>query len=390
MIICFCTGAEYAITRPASNAIFISTFSVNMLPWVWLATVPFNWGIVALYNRWIPRIGPLKMVVGMALVAIVFNVLFAFLLPIWPKLIFLHYAWKDIYILFMFKQLWSMVHATLSSEKAKYWYGIIFGMGTLGSLVGSSISGFCAVVFGSEKLFFLTAPVYAILVYAYVKAMRYSSLESTSLKKEGRGVGGVKLVFQNRLLVAILVLVVFMQISVALIEYQFNHYLELNILDKDLRTEYCGRVYGLTNLLSGLFQFVGSFALIQWIGLRGNHLLVPLLLLLNGLVIWMIPGFGLLTFSLIFVKALDFSLFGVVKEMLYIPLRLDEKYQAKAVIDVFAWRTSKAVISLAILGLQLFMGDVMRLVGIMTISVFVIWFLFALLFLKKDLRIYAR
>ncbi len=49
---------------------------------------------------------------------------------------------------------------------------------------------------------------------------------------------------------------------------------------------------------------------------------------------------------------MDYSIFGIIKEMLYIPLRVEEKFKAKAVIDVFAYRTSKAVASLLILFLQ--------------------------------------
>ena len=164
MVIGFCTGAEFAITRPASSAIFISAFSASFLPWVWLATVPLNLLIVYLYNRFLPKTGPLKMVITFAAVAIGINGLCAILLPIFPKFIFFHFAWKDVYILFMFKQLWSMIHSTIQANRAKYLYGMIFGMGTLGSIFGSTAPGFFAVEMGSERLFLLTAPIYGLLI----------------------------------------------------------------------------------------------------------------------------------------------------------------------------------------------------------------------------------
>jgi ATP/ADP translocase len=42
-------------------------------------------------------------------------------------------------------------------------------------------------------------------------------------------------------------------------------------------------------------------------------------------------------------RSIFLSLFGVIREMLYVPLQLDEKFRAKAIIDVFAYRTSKAL-----------------------------------------------
>ena len=174
-----------------------------------------------------------------------------------------------------------------------------------------------------------------------------------------------------------------MQISVGLIEYQFNCHVEAHVADQDLRTEYCGRIFGLTSLLSGTFQFIGSFFLIHFLGLRSSHLMIPLVLLANGLMVWLIPTFALVSFSFIFLKAIDFSIFGVIKEMLYIPLRLDEKYRAKAIIDVFAYRTSKALIALAILGLQFFLAEyVLNLTGILAIVLFALWAIFVLYFLR--------
>ena len=58
-------------------------------------------------------------------------------------------------------------------------------------------------------------------------------------------------------------------------------------------------------------------------------------------------------FSFGSIKALDYSIFGIIKEMLYIPLKVEEKFKAKAIIDVFAYRSAKACASLMILCLQL-------------------------------------
>ena len=177
------------------------------------------------------------------------------------------------------------------------------------------------------------------------------------------------------MLFAVLLLVVLMQISVGLFEYQFNAHLEINIGDKDLRTAYCGRLVGWTNLLSGIFQIIGGFLVIRTLGLKKSHILIPCLLLGSSLTSWAIPSFLLISCSYVFLKAIDFSLFGVIREMLYIPLKLDEKFRAKAVIDVFAYRSSKAVVSAALLLLQCFaaQGTLLQLASYLSISVFVIW-----------------
>lgn len=82
----------------------------------------------------------------------------------------------------------------------------------------------------------------------------------------------------------------------------------------------------------------------------------------------------MISFAYVTIKAFDFSLFGVIKEMLYIPLKLDEKFRAKAVIDVFAYRSAKAFASFLILFLQPLAG--LRILNVLTwssIAIFLLW-----------------
>src|SRR4051812_28421181 len=102
MLTNFLISAEYSITRPASNSLFLAMFSSKALPWVWLFTLPLNFGLVALYNRYLNRFGPLRMWAAVSCGIVLVNGVTGLLLPTVPWLIFLQFAWKDIYILLMF------------------------------------------------------------------------------------------------------------------------------------------------------------------------------------------------------------------------------------------------------------------------------------------------
>ena len=378
MTIGFLIAGEYGITRPASHSLFVTVFSSTMLPWLWLATVPVNLIAIFLYNRFLPVLGPFKMWAAVSLSVMLVNSTAANLLHTFPEFIFFQCIWKDIYILLMFKQLWSMIHVTIPSTKAKYLYGMIFAMGTIGSCLGSCIPSFMAVPLGSESLFFFTLPIYFVLLFAYKGALYHSSITSLFWKKEmmenPSASEGIALISKNRLLMAILFLVVAMQVSSGFVEYKFNLYLETAILDKDLRTAYCGQLFGLMNLCSMGLQAVGSFVIIHVIGLRKTHFLIPFLLLGSAVCSWIIPSFALISFSYVFMKAIDFSLFSVSREMLYIPFGLDEKFRAKSVIDVFAYRSSKALVSLSIIALQAVAGVyLLEVASYVSIAIFMVW-----------------
>lgn len=388
MLAGFSISAEYAISRPASSSLFLSLFSSKAIPWVWLISVPFNLFIVFLYNRFLPRFGPVKMVGIVALSTMAINTITATCFSFMPQFIFFQFMWKDVYILLMFKQLWSMIHSTIAAERAKYLYGLIFGMGTLGAVAGSLIPSFFAVELGSESLFLFTLPIYTFLYFTYSAAFQRSQLKDISFSEDltldSRAKEGFSMIRRSGFLIAVLTLVVFMQVSVGLMDYQFNIHLETNIFDKDLRTAYCGRLVAITNILSGIFQFCGGFIMIHFLGLKRSHLLIPFILLSNAIFCWLIPSFAVVSLSYAFLKSIDFSLFGVIREMLYIPLKLDEKFRAKAIIDVFAYRSSKALVSLSMLLFQFLAGAyLLQIASLLSIAVFCAWILTITFFFKK-------
>lgn len=378
MLTGFFIAAEYGITRPASNALFLHFFSAEKLPWVWLATVPLNLLVITLYNRFLPRIGPLRLMGGIAAVAVCINGATALFVDRAPFLSFFQYAWKDIYILLMFKQLWSLIHSVIPSSRARYLYGMIFGVGTLGSLLGGLIPSFAAFFFGSSTLLLFTGPLYLLLWLAFRQAHRASGLPAatfeTDLQPQKLPQEGFALIRKSPLLLSIVLLVILMQASVALLEFQFNSSVQTAFSLQDARAEYVGRVLTITNGCSLVLQWIGSFLLVRTFGLKGSHLVVPALLLFNAITAFSFPSFAMVTGSFILLKSVDFSLFGVIREMLYIPMKLEEKFRAKAVIDVFVHRTSKAFISIVILSLQWIVGSqLLHWVGLGSILLFLTW-----------------
>ncbi len=355
----FFISSDYAIIRPVSNAVFLTAYGSNALPYAWLATVPLNLLIVAIYNKYLPKWGCFKMFLAVASLVTTTNIFCALFLPQFSWLPFIFYLWKDIYIMLMFQQLWSVIHSMISFGKAKYLYGLFFAMGALGSTLGSILPGYFAVKMGSEALLFSTLPIYATLSFCYYFALKQTP-EGTRMKIDDEKqrtsmnafLHGLKMIVSSRYLTFILLIVVFMQLSSSLIDFQFNSILERTVFQKDLRTEYTGRILGIVHAVTISLQLFGSFLFIHYLGIKKSHLIIPLLLCINSITFFFFPFFGVISFAYISIKSCDFSLFSIIKEMLYIPLKPDEKFRAKAIIDIFAYRSSKAIASFLILGLQ--------------------------------------
>ena len=384
MLTGFCMCAEYALTKPTANSVFIATYGAHFYPYVWLATIPLNLLIVGLYNRFVAKIGPLRMLTILAGFGMVINASCAHYLCQVYWLPFAFYLWKDVYILIMLQQLWSIIHATITVQRSKYLYVIIFGIGGLGSMTGSLIPSLFAIEMGSAPILLFNLPLYAIVTLLYAGVVKTAGDIPTS-KPDTKETNGLQLIFKSRILQFILLIVVLMQVASSLVEYQFNTLVEQSIIDQDVRTAFYGKLWSIIHSANLCLQFVGSFLLVKILGLRRSHILVPSLLLLNSIAFLALPTLGVMCVAYGTVKAFDYSLFAILKEMLYVPLSSEEKFKAKAIIDVFAYRSSKALASFVVLFLQL--------IGFMALAwtafaLFAIWALVAFR-LKRDETAYV-
>ena len=356
MICGFFITAEYAITKPTSNSIFIAHYGMKLYPYAWLATVPLNLIIVTLYNRFLPLLGCFRMFLCTIALTMGINALSGLYVAENSFLSFLLYVWKDIYVLLMFQQLWSVIHTRTEMSKAKYLYGILFGMGGLGAIFGSMVPSFFAVKMGSEHLLFMTVPLYLLFGGVYYLMLRQGGyLNNRNLKiASHKTTQGLKLIRSSTSLKFILLIVILMQLSTTIMDYQFNTFLHQKFPMQDLRTQFYGRLWAVINTCKLCLQFFATFLLVQFLGLRNSHFVVPGVLLLNATLSLFNPSFSMITYSFGVIKTFDYSIFNIIKEMLYVPLKTDEKFKAKAIIDVFAYRSAKALASLFVIGMQIF------------------------------------
>lgn len=391
MICGFCITCEYAVTKPVSYSVFISHFTASGLPYAWLATVPVNLLLIMLYGKCLEKFGCFKTAFFSISLTTSLNLIAMMTLKDHPALSFIHFVYKDIYVLMMFQFLWSVIHSTISSKRSKYLYGFLYAMGGLGASFGSFIPALLATKTGSEKLLLATPIVYSVFIFSY-KALLSSrermkaaeaDIGSIEFKKKDT-TGGFSLIHQSRYLKFILLIVVFMQVTASLIDFQFNTYLQEAFPSKDLRTAYLGKLFSVVHSINIFIQLFGAYALVRLAGLRKSHFFVPAFFMINLVTFLFFPVFRVVTLCYGCIKSFDYSLFSLIKEMLYVPLKLEEKFKAKAVIDVFAYRSSKALSSLFVLGLQLLaLPSVTQIVSWAMLLIFILWLL-SVLFLFKS------
>lgn len=379
-ILCsFLICCEYATIRPCVNSLFLKTFSADLFPYTWLVAIPLNALFVGIYN-WGQRHFSKKTLFLVLVNFILFDHIFMGLfVKDFPSISFVYYLWKDSYILLLFQMLWSSLHQVTSIQKSQYLYGIIFGFGGIGALAGSYYTTILVERVGSTSIFFFTIPFLLTVQPLFLSLLKHST-ENPSQKEKVGSFQGIQTLCSSRSLQLICFICVSMQMSSTLLDFQFQKYLQTTFPFLDQRSAILAKIMGTTHLLTLFVQFLGAYVISQRVGIRNTHVLIPCILTLFPLGALALPSLALFATAMITIKTIDFSVFTIFKEMLYIPLSKVEQAQGKAIIDVFGHRAAKGIASFIILSLEYFTGNVYLWVNISLLALLCLWSVTVFLF----------
>jgi len=273
----------------------------------------------------------------------------------------------------MFQQLWSQIHASMGSSVNKAFYGLMYTLGALGSLCGSSIPLFLKLE--PSSYLYCTLFIYPFIAWIQARLVKHPMHAPFQKKEKAKALDGLKAIFSSHELLTIGLLVAFMQMVSALAEFNFSYHLERQYIDLADRTKASASMMSLMHGLTLSLQLFLSFISIEKLGVKRGHRLLPLGLGLTSLIYIVLPSFKTASISYIGCKSLDFSVFSVLKESLYAPLDRTHMYQAKSFIDIFVYRGAKTLMSLGLILFGFLHSSLFF--GLLLLVMALVWFMVA-------------
>jgi len=122
-----------------------------------------------------------------------------------------------------------------------------------------------------------------------------------------------------------------------LIDFQIGRVMENVILDKDSKTIFMGNIYFWANSLSFILLFFAPL-LYKYLGIFGALLLAPSVNIITLGAFAALASLNAIVVTKVLDGSLKYGISQVTREMLYIPCTREEKYRAKAVIDILFYR----------------------------------------------------
>ena len=351
------TLAGYESLRSAATVLLKTAYGPDILP-IAMATTPFITliGLWA-YGKLLTALGPRRTVVTTTLgfsllIALLFIAIRGGLQPATMLLFWL----KEFYIVLLIEQYWSYLNSKLTEPTARRLNGPITGVAGFGSIMGGWIVSIAAVPLGTEALLLIGAATLlpaAWLVNATYRHFGEPAAREKSQSVDQRSALGWSLIRSDRRLAALLAVVLVTQMLSSLLELKFQNLSSLAYVgQRDAETAFQGQFWFYLNSIALFSQFLLTPFLLTRFSLRQVHLLMPTIQL--GAIGWALLAPSLWSVGAAFMafKTLDYSLFRGAKELVYLPLSFDGRYRTKELIDVFGYRSGKAISSLGIAALQ--------------------------------------
>jgi len=163
-------------------------------------------------------------------------------------------------------------------------------------------------------------------------------------------VAGARLVLRSRYLLAIVAIVGLYEIASTITDFMFTTTVTHYLSGADIGRQF-SRVFAITNWVSMFVQLFLTSLVMTKFGLVTALMILPLALLSGSMAFLMFPVLWVGSLLNTSDNGFSYSINQSAKEVLYVPTTREEKYQAKAFIDMFVQRVAKSaavVVSLVV------------------------------------------
>ncbi len=295
------------------------------------------------------------------------------------------YLFGDLFSTLMVATFFAFLNDSVTPDAAKRLYGLVGLGGVVGGVFGTSTVRVLIARINTVDWLWIAFGLGLVILAVAMAAGRMVDRnpppepepEISEPEPQGESnpaIEGARLVFSSQYLLSIVAIVGLYEIVSTVMDFQFTstiaHYLNGPAIGEQFAT-----VFAITNIVSMLVQlFLTSFVMSR-LGVGVALMFLPIAVLAGSMGFTVLPilwvGCSLNTVD----NAFSYSINQSAKESLYVPTTKDEKYKAKAFIDMFVQRFAKAVAVGVSLGITFVFKDFssIRWLSGFTIPIIIVW-----------------
>jgi AAA family ATP:ADP antiporter len=339
----------YYILKPVSRALFLNSFDIDRLPWLYILVASIGGFLAFFYTKLAVRSSLRRAVWFANAFCIGVLVLFWWLIQTgMPWVLYAFSVWVSLLSIMLVSQGWLVAANVFTSREAKRLYGIL----GVGSVVGAAFGGqFTAIMVyytGTRNLVLASAGMIGLSYFAFRAAIKAAGKDLGEAKgaEEEEGfrfseiVGAVRRLRHLQVIVAIIVITFIVDV---IVEFQFSAFAKEAYQGRDL-TAFLGNFYGFwLNLVTFVLQmFLTSFVVSRF-GVGGTLQIMPVTIAAASCATLLAPSLLSAAAARLTEASTRYSFNKTGMELLYLPLPLELRNKVKAFMDVFVDRFARGI-----------------------------------------------
>ncbi|MDA0746454.1 MAG: Npt1/Npt2 family nucleotide transporter [bacterium] len=293
------------------------------------------------------------------------------------------YLFGDLFSTLMVATFFAFLNDSVAPEAAKRLYGLIGLGGVAGGAVGTTVLRSQVEALSPSGWLLVCLAIAVVVIGIAAVVGRKVSGQSTGagerkdepeIQTGNPALQGARLVFRSSYLLSIVAIVGLYEMVSTIMDFQFSatvsHYLDGPEIGAHFAT-----VFAVTNWVALFVQlFLTSFIMTRF-GVGVALLFLPVAAVLGSVGFLLAPvllvGSALNTCD----NGFSYSINQSAKEVLYVPTTREEKYKAKAFIDMFVQRFAKALaVGLSLVITTIFSGfGSLRWLSLVTVVLLLVW-----------------
>ena len=330
--------------KAARDAIFLSNFEVTDLPKMLIAAAIISVAIVLGTAKAMSRFGPGRLVPAAFAVSALVQVGEWALIPIAPRIaavaLYLHIA---VFGSVLISGFWSMVNERFDPRTAKKRLGKVAGAGTLGGLIGGVLAERTAAWAGASTMLLLLAALHLFCAWrvlalrtpkAATKTDEAIAKQKTAPSESQPKRSGLQVLAMEPYLRALGGLVLLGTVAAALIDYVFKAQAAAVYTDGDALMRFFAWFYTGASLLTFGAQMLLSKRVLERLGIARSVGLLPWVVVAGGTAVAAAPGLVSATLAYGLESITRSSLYRMAYELLFTPVKPEDKRATKTIIDV--------------------------------------------------------
>ena len=340
--------SAYYVLRPIRDGMGV-VGGVENIPWLFTATLAgmlvAHPVFASIVSRW-----PRKRFVTVTYRFFMLNLLvYYFLLTglegtaaVWVGRTF--FVWISVFNLFVVSVFWSFMTDIYRERQSRRLFGLIGVGGTVGGIVGSSITAFLVGVLSLPTLLWFSIVLLECAVFC-LKGLdrrvgnRPSSGEPSSAEViGGSALDGIRRVLASRYLLGICAFMLLFTIGSTFLYNIQAAIVARTFSDISQQTSVFARIDLAVNTLTLLTQLFLTGRLMKWLGVGVTLALLPLISMVGFLALGAAPVFAVFVVFQVLRRAGNFAIAVPTREVLYTVLPRRDKYKAKNFNDTFVYR----------------------------------------------------